>query len=53
MFQTIISWFVQLWGLLSTPLFTAYGLTISMADIALGAMVTCFVISVFWKGAKA
>ena len=53
MFQTIIGWIAQLWGLLGTPLFTAYGLKISMVDIVLGAMVTCFVISVFWKGAKA
>ncbi len=53
MFQVIIGWLLQLWQLLQTPLFSAYGMNISMADIALGGIVTCFCISVFWKGAKA
>lgn len=52
-FTVILGWFAQLWGVLDTPVITAYGLGLSVADIAIGGLITGFIITLFWKGATA
>lgn len=52
-FTVFIDWFVQLWSVLDTPVVTAYGLSLSVADFAIGGLITGFIITLFWKGASA
>lgn len=52
-FTVIIGWIAQIWNVFDTPIFIAYGLSLSVLDIAIGGLITGFIITLFWKGASA
>ena len=52
-FGYFIGWFVDLWEVLDTPVLTSYGMSLSIADFAVGGLITGFIITLFWKGASA
>lgn len=51
-FYLLFGLFRDLWELLGTPLFSAFGLVISWRVLFLGGVITLMAISVFWRGAK-
>ncbi len=54
--QNFFELFIKLWtdifGLLSRVTFSVYGVNVSLTSIFFAFLVTGFIISIFWRGAK-